>query len=147
VSSRWITILAISLLACRDREIQPLTTTTDLQPARPAASTEIAPDGPFEISGDVTAPKPIGDTSTAPNIRYPKAPYRIGVLIVRMVVTKEGTVRNVEVLKGPSGGYADQFVEQMKRMRFQPGLRRGHPVDVIYHMTVNHVPYPSAAAN
>jgi TonB family protein len=103
------------------------------------APADTAADGPFRVGPDVTAPKVI--KRVVP--RYPDliGEYRMGVLVLECVVTRRGTVRDVKILSGPHNTFVRAIIAAVKQWRFEPGRRHGQPVDVIYNLTVNHVPY------
>ncbi len=110
----------------------------------PAVKSENPPsenlhDGPFRVGGDVTAPRVIKRVDP----QYPELTgrYALGILILECVITRRGTVRNVKVLKGPDNAFTKATIAALEQWRFEPGLRKGEPVEVIFNLTVNHVPY------
>jgi protein TonB len=95
-----------------------------------ADNTQKAETGVFEL-GDVDRP-PVPVLRTAPV--YPYAAKRKGVegyAIVRFVVTAEGHVRNVSVLKSsPAKTFTQAAQEAVRRWRFEPGTKGGKAVAV-----------------
>jgi TonB family protein len=62
-----------------------------------------------------------------------------GVVIVEVVITKEGTVTAPQILKtlpAPTVAYAT--LDAVQRWRFEPGKVDGRPVNVIFKLTVNY---------
>lgn len=101
------------------------------EPAKPA-------EGPFRVGPGVTMPRIIKRVEP----RYPElvGTYRIGFLVLECVVTREGTVRDVKIVRGPDNAVTQAVIEAVKQWRFEPGRRDGQAVDVIYNLTVRHVP-------
>lgn len=97
-------------------------------PARPV--------GVFDVGGEVSAPVKV----YAPEPLYTeeaRAARVQGVVIVRAIVDAEGTVRDVEVLKGLPMGLDQRTVETVREWRFEPARRNGEPVPVFYNVTVS----------
>ncbi len=67
-------------------------------------------------------------------IKYPSQAKRMGIegrVFVQFVVDKDGTVTNVEAVKGIGAGCDEEAVRVMKSVpRFKPGKQRGRPVRV-----------------
>ncbi len=57
--------------------------------------------------------------------------------MLQAVVTKQGTVESVKILKDLPMGLDQEAVDAVKRWRFAPATLRGKPVDVYYTLTVN----------
>jgi protein TonB len=108
----------------------------------PPARTDTAAKGPFRIGPDVTPPRLIERVEP----RYPElaGTERIGFLILECVVTREGTVRDLKIVRETSNSVTEAITKAVEQWRFEPGRRNGQPVDVIYNLTVNHVPYGPA---
>jgi len=97
-------------------------------PARPA--------GILEVGGGVTAPVKL----YAPKPIYTeeaRAARVQGVVIVRLIVDVDGSVRDVQVLKGLPLGMTERTVETVREWRFEPALRGGVPVPVFFNITVS----------
>ena len=86
-------------------------------------------------------PVPSGQLSKAPRLastlphHYPdraKRQFIEGIVILRVEIRSNGTVRNVAVQRDPGGGLGAAAAEEMRRARFTPALdRAGRRVDVI----------------
>lgn len=102
----------------------------------PPEAPPISPEGPVPMGGEVHAPVKI----SGPDPLYTERARitRIeGVVIVRAIVSKRGTVEYVEVLKSLPMGLDRAAVEAVKRWRFEPATLHGKPVDVYYTLTVD----------
>jgi hypothetical protein len=68
-----------------------------------ATPADVATDGPFRVGPDVTAPKVIKRVMP----QYPDliGEYRMGILVLKCVITRRGTVRDVKILKGPDNTF------------------------------------------
>ena len=75
------------------------------------------------------------------NLAYPKKARRKGIegrVIVKFIVEKDGAVGEVKVVKGVHpmlDEEAQRVVESMPE--FHPGMQRGKPVRVSYHLPFN----------
>jgi len=75
------------------------------------------------------------------NLTYPKKARRKGIegrVIVKFIVEKDGAVGEVKVVKGVHpmlDNEAQRVVESMPD--FRPGMQRGKPVRVSYHLPFN----------
>ena len=60
-----------------------------------------------------------------------------GVVHTSFVVTKDGTIGEVEILKGISKIYDDEVIRVIKLMpTWKPGVLRGKPVNVRYQLPI-----------
>jgi len=65
-----------------------------------------------------------------------KAKYQ-GIVVLRLVVSADGRVTSIEVVKGPGLGLEEKAVEAMRQARFKPALGpNGKPVPVIVNYEV-----------
>jgi protein TonB len=106
----------------------------DPPPGAPAPGSG-EPGGPVYVAGDITKPEPID----APRPRYPRAARRAGVqgvVILQLVIEKDGTVRSAEVLRGLPMGVSEQAVEAVRRWRFRPATLDGQPIVVYWNLTL-----------
>jgi protein TonB len=74
-----------------------------------------------------------GMNSVRENLVYPDLAIRAGVegtVIVLAYVNKDGVVTATEVLRGIGGGCDEAAMEAVKKVRFNPGMQRGKPVNV-----------------
>ena len=75
------------------------------------------------------------------NITYPMAARESGVqgrVFIGFIVEKDGSVSNVQVLRGIGGGCDEEAVRLVKSFpKFKPGKNRGVPVRVSYTLPIN----------
>lgn len=103
-------------------------------PAPPAPPAP-AEDGPIYVVGAVEPPVAIHD----PRPVYPemaRQARRGGLVIVQVVVEKDGSVTGVEVLKPEPFGLTEAAVAAVERWRFEPARLDGEPVAVYFQLTV-----------
>ena len=89
----------------------------------------------MRVGGDVKAPVTISRVEPT----YPEVARKArvqGLVIVECVIDKNGTVRDVKVLKPLPFGLDQAAADAVKRWRFKPGTLNGQPVDVIFNLTV-----------
>ena len=74
------------------------------------------------------------------NLRYPEAALnkkRQGAVLVSFIVTKDGSIRDVNVLKDRGFGTNEEAVRLIKSMpNWIPGRQSGRPVNVKYNLTI-----------
>ena len=74
------------------------------------------------------------------NISYPvmaKENNIEGTVYVQFVVNEDGSVAQVEVLRGPGGGLDEEAVKVIKMLpKWKPGKQRGKPVKVYFNVPV-----------
>ena len=74
------------------------------------------------------------------NIKYPEEAKEKGIngrVFINFVVEKDGSVTNVQVMKGIGGGCDDEAVRVVKAMpKWKPGMQDGKPVRVSYILPV-----------
>lgn len=63
-----------------------------------------------------------------------------GTVILRLVVDRTGSVRDVQVVKGLPKGLTNAAIDAVRQWKFEPSRVDGKPVDVYYTLTVNFVP-------
>ncbi|GAB3549514.1 M56 family metallopeptidase [Spirosoma fluminis] len=75
------------------------------------------------------------------NLRYPKAAQRAqaqGKVFVRFIVTKEGEVKDVTILKGIGFGADEEAVRVVSLMpRWKPGMQNGRAVNTQFNLPIN----------
>ena len=60
-----------------------------------------------------------------------------GTVVVSFVVTKSGTIENIEILRDIGAGCGASVLKAMKRLgKFYPGKHNGRPVAVVYRLPV-----------
>jgi TonB family protein len=99
----------------------------------PEAPPPVAPEGPlrFVQGGKITEPVKIG--GDPPN--YPQAARAArvqGIVLLECVIGKDGSVRNIKVLRGLPLGLTEAAVAAVKTWKFQPSTLAGQPVEVLY---------------
>jgi TonB family protein len=88
-------------------------------------------------------PKPTVDISEylSKNMKYPKAARRAGIegkVIVRFVVTTDGSIDDVTVVKGIGKECDDEAVRVIQNMtKWTPGTQNGKPVNVFFTIPIN----------
>lgn len=73
------------------------------------------------------------------DIRYPETARRAGIegrVIVQFIVTKEGGVRDAQIVRSIGGGTDEEALRAVQNAKFKPGLQRGRAVDVQYSLPV-----------
>lgn len=94
------------------------------------------PQGIMEVGGEVSAPVRLVDPP--PTYTEEARAGRVqGVVILRLVIDREGAVRDVRVVKGLPMGLSERSVETVQGWRFEPARRNGEPVPVYYTLTVS----------
>ncbi|HSP33194.1 MAG TPA: energy transducer TonB [Thermoanaerobaculia bacterium] len=94
------------------------------------------PPDTYRVGGDVHAPRVISRVEPT----YPEEARRArisGIVIVEALIDKTGLVRDVQVLKPMPYGLDDAAVNAVKQWRFEPGMKDGQPVNVVFNLTVN----------
>jgi protein TonB len=91
-------------------------------------------------------PQPIGGIDAlmkylGENIRYPEEARKKGVegkVFVQLVVDADGSISEVQVLKGIGYGCDEEAVRVIKAMpAWKPGTQKGEPVNVRMSMPIN----------
>jgi len=107
------------------------------QPVTPApAAQHLDAAGAFRVGGDVKAPVVIHHVEPL----YPDAARRgriSGIVILEVVIRKDGTIKDAAVLKGLPDGLSEAAVDAVRKWTFKPGTLNGEPVDVIFNLTIN----------
>lgn len=96
--------------------------------ASPAPSA-VLPSGPARVTADTTPPQKLSGAAFS----YPAAAKAAGIegkVIVKFVVTEEGSVTDIQVVKGPDG-LRDAVIEMVKSYKYSPAMRGGKAVSVI----------------
>ena len=93
------------------------------------------PSGPVRVGGQIKAPSKLKDV--APKYSDMARQARVqGVVVLECVISPEGRVTNVKVLRG-SPLLDDSAVEAVKQWVYSPTLLNGEPVAVVMTVTVN----------
>ncbi len=80
---------------------------------------------------------PIIDNEVVPLVRIPPQYPRVaarrgieGIVTVRFIITKDGTVRDAQVIEAkPSNVFNDEAIEAVLKWKFKPKLVEGQPVE------------------
>ncbi len=94
------------------------------------------PTGPINVTAEVTPPEKI----SGPDPRYTEIARKAGVegvVILRVIINKQGTVESVKLLKKLGFGLDEEAVRAVKQWKFKPALLNGKPVAVYYNLTVH----------
>jgi periplasmic protein TonB len=88
----------------------------------------------YEVGNGVIAPKPIytPDPEYSEKARKKKTN---GTVVVAMIVTQEGRVRDVKITKGLDEGLDKQALAAVRTWKFEPATKDGKPVAV--HLNVD----------
>ena len=93
-------------------------------------------EGPVRAGfGGVTYPVLIESTKITP--KYPELARKAkvtGNVILEAIVSKDGTVGAVKVLRSPGAnlGFEESAIHAVKQWRYKPGVQNGRPVDVYF---------------
>jgi protein TonB len=83
----------------------------------------------YEVGNGVTVPKSV----YAPNPTYDEKARKKkinGVVVLAMIVTAEGTVREVKIIKSLDKGLDKQAIAAVSTWKFEPATKGGKPVAV-----------------
>ncbi|MBN1355503.1 energy transducer TonB [bacterium] len=96
---------------------------------------EPPPEGPLRVGGDVKAPTLLKRIDPV----YPDIARRTriqGMVILEAIITKEGRVQDVKVVKSLNSFCDQAAIEAVMQWMFEPGTQNDIPVDVIMNLTV-----------
>jgi protein TonB len=91
--------------------------------------------GPVKVSSGTIA----GNIISKPEPVYPaiaKAAHVQGAVILHAIISKEGTIENLQVISG-NGMLVNAARDAVSRWRYKPYLLNGEPVEVETSITVN----------
>ena len=86
----------------------------------------------MDVGGEVSAP--ILVKKVEPN--FPEMVSKETFWLFSAVVTKDGRIADLKLLKGNPGTYSRAAETAIRQWRFKPGTYRGRAVDVTYNITV-----------
>ena len=87
--------------------------------------------GPYKVGWGVVTPKDVSRPSPSYTERARQA-RASGIVVVEFVVRKDGTVGDCRILRGLGYGLDESAIKTITtQWRFQPGLYKGKPVDVV----------------
>ena len=90
----------------------------------------------YEVGNGVTAPKPVYTPSPEYSEKARKKKIN-GIVIVAMIVTAEGQVRDLKVIKSVDEGLDRQALAAVRAWKFEPATKDGKPVAVHLRTEVN----------
>lgn len=97
---------------------------------------EEKPSEPVFVTGDIE--RPIKVFAPSPEYTEEARKNKVqGTVILQVVITKQGSVDNVKVLKQLGMGLDEAAVAAIETWRFEPATLDGEPVAVHYNLTVN----------
>lgn len=103
------------------------------------SATNAAPYGPvYKVGKDVSLPVPIHEVDA----EFPKSGRSLkksfqAIVLVRMIVDKEGTPRDVRIARSYNPDFDAEAIKAVKQYRFKPAERAGEPVAVTVNIEVN----------
>ncbi len=113
-----------------------------LAAACPRVQVRKAPEEPMILGvGNVTAPQLIPESRVQPT--YPKLAKKARIeakVILQVVIRKDGTVSDIEVLKEPADktlGFRQAAIDAVKQWRYEPATLNGEPVPVYLTIVSN----------
>lgn len=123
------------------RMIEPVTEIPDFIPddvvfGVPDAPPALEPEGPQRVGGQIREPRKLVEVRPT----YPEIARKArieGVVILELTVDRQGTVRDVQVLRGLPMGLTEAAVEAVRQWRYEPTLLSGRPIEVLIVVTVN----------
>jgi protein TonB len=93
-------------------------------------------DAPIRVGfGQMKEPKKLVDTKPV----YPETARRArlqGVVILEIIVDKQGSVRSWKVLRPLSLGLTEAAIEAVKQWKYEPPMYNGRPVEVLITVTM-----------
>jgi TonB family protein len=96
----------------------------------------------YRIGGGITAPVLV--TRVGPDFEYPKkGEWELAVLVLEAIVSRDGSVREVHILKKPDGvspRNVEAALTAIRQWRYKPATLDGQPVEVYLTVTILHVP-------
>jgi TonB family protein len=91
--------------------------------------------GPYRPGSGIEPPRLVKEVKAT----YTEDARRQGItgnVVLEIVVTREGTVDSVSVLRGLGAGLDQRAIAAVREWRFLPARRRGEPVDVVVEVAV-----------
>lgn len=90
----------------------------------------------FHVGGGVSAPRVISAPGPQYDEKARKAKYQ-GVCVLSLIVTSEGTPRDVRIVRSLGMGLDEKAIEAVSQWKFEPGIKDGKPVAVMVDVEVN----------
>ncbi len=92
--------------------------------------------GVYRVGAGVSAPRALYD----PDAEYSEEARRVkyqGTVLLAMIVTPEGTTRDIHVLRSLGMGLDEKAMDAVQRWRFKPAEKDGRPVAVMIQVEVS----------
>jgi protein TonB len=91
--------------------------------------------GAFRVGGGVSAPRLVHKVDPEYSEQARKSKFQ-GAVVLSVVVQKDGSVRDIRVVRSLGLGLDEKAIEAVRQWRFQPGEKNGQPVDVMAQVEV-----------
>jgi protein TonB len=104
------------------------------------------PRGPVRIAGGVIA----GARTTFVQPVYPaaaKAAHMSGTVMMRAVITKDGSIQRLTVASSTNGMFDDAAIDAARQWHYRPYVLNGEPTEVDTTITVNFAMSPANQPN
>ena len=92
--------------------------------------------GAYAAGRGVTAPRAIYDPEPEYSEEARKVHFQ-GVVVLSIVVDQAGHARDIRVARSVGLGLDERAIEAVKKWKFEPGTKDGHPVAVGVNVEVN----------
>ena len=106
------------------------------------AAGKAEPNTVFTVGPDVYAPQPIYSPDPEYSEKARKADYQ-GTCVLSLVVGPDGNPHNIKVTQSLGMGLDEKAIEAIRRWKFEPGRKDGHPVAVQINVEVTFLLYGS----
>jgi TonB family protein len=90
----------------------------------------------YRLGGSVTAPVPLSTVTPKFSDEAQRAKYS-GICILSLVVDKDGSPRDIRVVRRLGMGLDEKAIEAVNQYRFKPAMKDGEPVPVRITVEVN----------
>jgi TonB family protein len=112
-----------------------LLTTVQAQDSHSLQDRDTTASVPFEVDGDVSAPRPT--YTPAPEYsEEARAAGAQGICALSLVVGADGTPRDIRVERSLGMQLDEKALESLRNWRFEPARKRGNPVAVHINVAV-----------
>ncbi|MFB3814450.1 MAG: energy transducer TonB [Terriglobales bacterium] len=92
--------------------------------------------GAYRVGGGVSPPRVIEDPNPEFSEEARKAKYQ-GTVILWLIVGVDGRAHDIRIQRSIGMGLDEKAIEAVRRWRFEPGRKDGHPVPVQINVEVN----------
>jgi len=108
---------------------------TDFMMGGPVGGPPVIDTGPMRVGGDIQAPTKIMNVLP----EYPELARRArlgGIVILEATIDREGSVVNVNILRGLGLGLDDAAIKAVSQWKYTPTFYNGRPVEILLTVTV-----------